>query len=391
MSGLKLNRDKCQFNKTKLEFLGHIISDGGIYPSPDKVSAIKNLKAPEITKDLRRVMDLFNFVTKFVPNAQLNMYPLNSLLKKGSSWEWGETQQNGFDKIKQSLSSTPALAYFEQNKEIVVAADSSSYAMGGVLLQRHDGVLRPVAYCSRSLSRSEQNYAQIEKELLTSVWVCEKFRIYIQGCQFVLQTDHKPLIPLINTKSLADTPVRCQRLLMRLARFSPKAQYVPGKYMVVADALSRDVANTIMPERTDLSKEIHDYEISSIQSLPVSENKLIHFITEQNTDKIIKDVKQFIVDGWPDDIDSDLLNYFQVRGELSTINDLLLFRDRIVVPNSMRIDILNRIHDGHMSVNKCRARANNSVWWPFISRDISNFVERCNFCQINRKNKIANR
>ena len=241
------------------------------------------------------------------------MYPLNSLLKKGSCWEWGETQQNAFDKMKQSLSSTPALAYFEQNKEIVVAADSSSYAMGGVLLQRHDGVLRPVAYCSRSRSRSEQNYAQIEKELLlASVWVCEKFRMYIQGCQFVLQTDHKPLIPLINTKSLADTPVRYQRLLMRLARFSPKAQYIPGKYMVVADALSRDVANTIMPERTDLSKEINDYEISSIQPLPVSENKLIHFITEQSTDKIIKDVKQFIVDGWPDDIDSDLLNYFQV-------------------------------------------------------------------------------
>ena len=74
-----------------------------------------------------------------------------------------------------------------------------------------------------------------------------------------------------------------------------------------------------------------------------------------------------------------------MRGELSIINDLLLFRDRIVVPNSMRIDILNRIHDGHMSVNKCRARASNSVWWPFISRDISNFVERCNFCQVNRK------
>ena len=196
MSGLKLNTDKCQFNKTKLVFLGHIISDGGIYPSPDKVSAIKNLKVPENTKDLRRVMGLFNFVTKFVPNAQLNMYPLNSFLKKGSSWEWGETQQNAFDKIKQSLSSTPALAYFEQNKEIVVAADSSSYAMGGVLLQRQDGVLRPVAYCSRSLSRSEQNYAQIEKELLASVWVCEKFRMYIQGCQFVLQTDHKPLIPV---------------------------------------------------------------------------------------------------------------------------------------------------------------------------------------------------
>ena len=77
----------------------------------------------------------------------------------------------------------------------------------------------------------------------------------IQGCEFVLQMDHKPLIPLINGKSLADTPVRFQRLLMRLARFSPKTQCVPGKYMVVADALSRDGANTIMLEGTDLCKK----------------------------------------------------------------------------------------------------------------------------------------
>ena len=152
-SGSKLNRDKCQFSKTKLEFLEHIISDGGIYPSPDKVSAIKNLKFPENTKDLRRVMSLFNFVTKFILSVQLNMYPLNSLLKKGSCWEWGESQQNAFDKMKQSLSSTPALVYVEQNKEIVVAVESCSFVMGVVLLQRNYGVFTVLVGANKTMHR----------------------------------------------------------------------------------------------------------------------------------------------------------------------------------------------------------------------------------------------
>ena len=84
--------------------------------------------------------------------------------------------------------------------------------MGGVLLQRHGKILRPVAYCSRSLMPSKKNYAQIEKELFASVWACEKFHIYIHGTEFVLQSDHKPLIPLINSKTLADAPIRCQRI-----------------------------------------------------------------------------------------------------------------------------------------------------------------------------------
>ena len=104
--------------------------------------------------------------------------------------------------------------------------------------------------------------------------------MYIQGCKFVLQTDNKPLIPLINAKNLADTSVRCQRLLMRLAHFLPRRNTSRGKYMVVANAVSGDVANTIIPEGTDLFKEIHDHEISSIQSLPVSEKK--RFISSIN-------------------------------------------------------------------------------------------------------------
>jgi len=164
-SGLKLNKEKCEFKKEKLEFLGHVISSEGITASPEKIEALLKLKEPENVTELRRVLGLFNFVTKFVYKAQINLSPLNELLKKDTVWEWGEPQQQAFQNMKNSLTMAPALAYFEGNRDIIVSADSSSYALGAVLLQRHDKILRPVAYCSRSLSESEKNYAQIEKEL----------------------------------------------------------------------------------------------------------------------------------------------------------------------------------------------------------------------------------
>lgn len=385
--GLKLNKAKCEFNKREIEFLGHKISDKGIFPSPDKIKAVQKLKSPENINELRRVLGLFNFVTKFVHNAQINLSPLNELLKKENGWRWDSMQEDAFNKMKVLLTTAPALAYFEPCKEIIVSADASAYALGAVLLQRHGKVLRPVAYSSRSLNKSEKNYAQIEKELLASVWACEKFRMYLQGVKFILQSDHKPLIPLINNKNLADAPVRCQRLLMRLARYSPSAEYVPGKYMVIADTLSRDVHNNNNSvSDLELSHEIEEFTIQYINSLPASETKLRAIVTEQNNDNLISVVKNYIKDGWPHAVDKCLSEYYEVRGELSVVQDMLVFRDRIVIPYVLRKDILKRIHDdGHLSLDKCRKRAQSSVWWPLISKELSEYIERCNFCQINRR------
>ena len=115
-----------------------------------------------------------------------------------------------------------------------------TFGLGAVLLQQHDGDWKPVAFCSRTLTPTEVNRAQIEKECLAAVWACEKFSRYLVGLPcFCLETDHKWLVPLLTTKNLGDAPVRCQRLLMRMMRFNPDVHYVPGKYLAIADALLR--------------------------------------------------------------------------------------------------------------------------------------------------------
>ena len=110
------------------------------------------------------------------------------------------------------------MAYFNPSKPTVVEANSFSNRIGGCLLQEFDDGLTPIAYCSRTLASAE-NVAQIERECLASVWACERFDRYLMGLDtFTLLTDHKPLVPLINSKDLSETPIRCQRILIRLMR-----------------------------------------------------------------------------------------------------------------------------------------------------------------------------
>jgi hypothetical protein len=101
-SGLKLNRDKCLFKKEQIEFLGHMVSNCGISPSPGKVDAILRLEAPKDVIQLRKVHGMLNFLTKFVPITQIILSPLNELLRKDVQWIWNEPQRSSFEQIKKS-------------------------------------------------------------------------------------------------------------------------------------------------------------------------------------------------------------------------------------------------------------------------------------------------
>ncbi|KAL5463805.1 hypothetical protein EMCRGX_G032740 [Ephydatia muelleri] len=159
-AGVTLNKDKCKFSMSQVSFLGHIIDETGIQADPEKTAAIQNIELSRTIPELRRFLGMVNQLGKFSPNLAQITQPLRELLKKAHIWQWTEAQQQ-----------LTVLCIYDPNAE---TADASSHGLGAVLLQKHDSEWKPVAYASRSLSDTEANYAQIEKEALASVWAAKR-------------------------------------------------------------------------------------------------------------------------------------------------------------------------------------------------------------------------
>ncbi|RXN15795.1 Transposon Ty3-G Gag-Pol poly [Labeo rohita] len=196
-----------------------LIWERGVRPDPDKTRAVLQMKEPDTVSEVRSFLGMVNQLGKFIPCFAEKDRPLRDLLSKRNHWGWGEAQQEAFSELKRELSSTPVLALYNPNKELKLSADASSYGLGAVLLQKEEEQWKPVAYASRSLTHTEQRYAQVEKEALGLTWGCEMFKDFLIGHHFHLETDHKPLVSLLNIQELAELPPRIQRFRMRLMRF----------------------------------------------------------------------------------------------------------------------------------------------------------------------------
>ncbi|XP_065192543.1 uncharacterized protein K02A2.6-like [Sycon ciliatum] len=386
-AGVLLNPAKSRLRMKSLTFLGHLIGADGVRPDPAKVSAIQALKSPTNVPELRRAMGMFTFLSKFVPDMANVSAPLRALLKADTAWQWDTQQETAFCRLKELATTAPCLALFSPDQPVRISADASSYGLGAVLLQPDGSRWRPVAYASRSLSPTEQRYAQIEKECLAIVWACEHFHHYIYGGpQFTVETDHKPLVPLINSADLARSPLRCQRLLMRLMRYNPTAIHVPGKSLVIADTLSR--APQESSPTSDLADEVQ-LHVSAVTSHCSTDPLLVDVRNATNADADMCRLRALILNGWPakpTSVPASLRPYFAVRDELSTADGLIFRGQRVIIPASQRNATLASAHEGHQGVGKCRARARAVMWWPGMSTDIESYVMSCATCAKARPN-----
>ncbi len=388
-AGVTLN-SKCEFSRSSIRFLGYIIDSDGLSADPQKVSAISDMNSPTNVSEVRRFLGMVNQLAKFLPNLASDTKPLRELLIKDRLWNWDVLQQNAFLKIKHKLCSAPILAHYNPTAETVVSSDASSYGMGSVLLQKQNGgILKPVAYASRTLTPTEQRYAQVEKEALAVTWACERFRDFLIGLTFKIETDHKPLIPLLGSKNLEDLPPRIQRLRMRLMAYQYTIVHVPGKNHHSADALSRaPLKDTHSPGESELSTDVNLYVNSVISSLPVTEQKLIEIKHEQQEDTVCNLLMTYCKNGWPEicQIPQCAKQYWQNRGDLTILDGLLMNCARIVIPSSLRAGILDRLHQGHQGITKCRALARSSVWWPGLSVQLEELIRSCKTCAKERSN-----
>ena len=386
-AGITLNPEKCEFSKRSVKFLGHVIDEAGIHPDPAKIQAIQQMKAPTNITELRRFLGMVTYLSKFSPNLSQKVKPLRDLLSSKYEWVWDTSQQDAFDQIRQELSNTPVLALYDPSKETTVSADASSYGLGAVLMQKQSNhQWKPVAYASRSLTATEQKYAQIEKEALGITWACERFSDYLIGMNFRIETDHKPLTSLLGVKNLEELPARIQRFRMRLMRYTFTVTHIPGKDLTIADTLSRAPTATASDADTQFYQDTEMFVNTVMSSLPATEKRLAEIMQKQEEDEVCRQLKQFCQAGWPDqhEVPEALKPYYSVSAELTIYKGLLMRSNRIVIPSSLRQDMLDRLHTGHQGITKCRQRAQQSVWWPNLSKQLEDLITNCVVCCRNR-------
>ena len=151
---LKLNFDKCQVKQPRVTYVGHLVTDQGLQPDPDKVRAVRSMPVPGSKEDVRRFLGFVQYLSKFIPNMSTVDAPLRDVMKRDVDLYWNKQQQRSFDELKELCCSTQVLAYYDVTKDVTIQCDASSYGLGRVLLQ--DG--RPIAYTSRALTPTEKRY-----------------------------------------------------------------------------------------------------------------------------------------------------------------------------------------------------------------------------------------
>lgn len=234
----------------------------------------------------------------------------------------------------------------------------------------------PVAFCSRSLNPTEQKYAQIEKEMLAIVFAIQKFHFFIYGLDVKVNTDHKPLESIFK-KDLAVISARLQRMRLRLLNYNLSVVYKPGKYLYIADTLSR----AFLRQNGLKSDREFDFAVHCIEkNIPMSDSRKAQFKKELENDLELQTVVYFCNTGWPESkqkVPDFIRHYFKLKDSLSCVNGLLVFSGKIVVPHSLRVEMLKLLHEGHVGIDKSKSRARQVFYWRGMGRDIESFNKKC--------------
>ncbi len=364
--GIRVNLDKCKFKVNSVEYLGHRIDGDGIHPLQDKVKAITEAPPPQNLTELRAFLGMINYYGKFMGNMSTVLAPLYSLLKANSPWIWNEEQEAAFQECKTMLSSESVLVHYDMKKPLILACDASGYGLGCVLShQMEDGSERPIAYASRTLSTSERNYAQIEKEALSIIYGVKKFHKYIYGRKFLLHTDHKPLTTLFGPKTGIPTlaAARLQRWALILMAHDYDIRYRKSEDHANADGLSR------LPGKEDpetIEAQINYF--TNVNSLPISSSDVAKATRK---DPVLSRALDYTLRGWPNYVtDEGLLPFFKRKDELSVDQDCLLWGMRVVIPPTLQDYVLHELHAEHMGMVKMKARARSYLWYPGLDHDI---------------------
>ena len=374
-ANLKLNPDKSKICEAKVQYVGHILSGQGIQPDPDRIQAINDMPVPTDKPAVQRFLGMINYVHKFIQNLSDIAKPLRILLGKEIEWHWQAEQQKSFDELKRLLATAPVLRYYDVSKPITIQVDACKSGLGATLLQ--DG--HPIAMASKALTDTQCAYAVIEKELLAICFGTNKFHEYIFGKEVLIQTDHKPLVAILD-KPMHKLTARIQRMRMRLLNYDIKIMHVKGTEMYFADTISRAHTQNTKPDN------IFDTDIT-IAEIGTENISLTKIRDATAKDPTLQTLNQTIRRGWPtkkEEIPPCIKPYATFKNELTIHDHITLKGEQIIIPQTLQKDVLKTLHETHAGIVKTKQAARDTVYWPNIAQQIEDQISRCHTCQQTR-------
>ena len=381
--GLRCRKEKCEFAKPSVEYLGHVLSQQGISKGT-KVDAVLKMPAPKDVSTLRSFLGSVQFYGKFLPSCfSTDAAPLYKLLRRDVSWKWGPTEAKAFNTLKELLSSDSLLIHFDPSLPIGIACDASSVGIGATLFHRFsNGDEKPIANVSKLLTASQRNYSQIQKEALSIIFALKKFYQYLYGRSFIIVTDHKPLLTLF----ASDKPVpglaanRLARWALFLGQFQYSLEFRKTNHHQNADALSR-LPSSEDPIFDEEEEEDDSAMVCSIETLSLQIQSADASLVKKETSKdpVLGKVMLFTREGWPSNLPSDdpVQQFRRIADSLSNCQGCLLYGTRLVIPSTLRKQVLQLLHTSHLGMQRMKQLARTAVYWPNIDSDI---VELCRSC-----------
>ncbi|UYV69862.1 K02A2.6-like [Cordylochernes scorpioides] len=380
--GLRLNKDKCKFAVNAVEYLGFKIDKKGLHPISSKIEAVVEAPEPTNVSQLRSFIGLLMYYSRFIRNIADILAPSYHLLKKNSKWNWTSEHRILFAKCKALLTKESVLAHYDATRELVLACDASSYGLGVVLSHRNDRKEEtPIAFASRTLTEAERRYSQLEKEALSIIFGCEKFRQYLLGREFVLITDNRPLMHIFSPQK--PIPIcaasRIKRWSLKLSAFKYTVEFRKTDDNGNADALSR------LPLVSKTTESLDEDQVLLLRKMSEVPFSFQDVAVETRRDKLLSIVLRNVRENnWQIpkvSQENPLYSYYKIKDELSCEFGCLQWRERVVIPQKLRSLILNDLHEMHLGMVKMKMIARRYFWWPGIDKNIEELARDCRICQ----------
>jgi transposase InsO family protein len=441
--GLFLDPKKSEFAQKRIKYLGFIVhADGkGVGPDEEKVEAIRNWKAPQTQKEVRRFLGFANYYRVFIPNYSKIAAPLTSLTGKGVQFSWKKPQEEAFERLREKYCTAPVLSHWDPALPTFLETDCSGFALGGALIQEKNGIRQPVGFFSQKLNKAEINYDIHDKEMLAVISCLKFWEPELKACgPFTIWTDHKNLEYFMVKRQLSERQIRWYETL---AKFQFSLVYRPGTEAILPDALSRREQDTLGEEdKQSRFRRFLEPDCAANWPDPVEEGKVevttssvqllatqfdpepLHETMETagpfqdrqlnglwqgavKNDKLYQAVLQAILDGsrtlpsgvrvkvQAGDCAVDSKGYLRHRGKLwvpgapivsdSEYNDL---EPDLKLNDILRTRIIQSVHDssvyGHPGRDATSSILARDFYWPLQSKHVRQFLRNCDRCGRNK-------